>query len=75
MSAWCFASFRGIWREIAEPLLLKIKYLLPLALETVIRAYEQDAGAEDDSAQSAEGGPADDEQDDQNAEPHVEEMD
>ena len=40
-----------------------------------LRAYERDAGAEGDGAQSAEGGPAQEEQDDQNAEPHVEEMD
>lgn len=40
-----------------------------------LRAYERDAGADGDGAQSAEGGAAADDQDDQHAEPHVEEMD
>lgn len=41
-----------------------------------LRAYERDAGAEGDGAQSAEGGgESAGEQDDQHAEPHVEEMD
>eukprot|EP00752_Nemacystus_decipiens_P018529 g16612.t1 len=57
-----------------EDYVAKLKEVEAVANPIIARAYERDAGGEGDGAQSAEEGGAG-EQDDQHAEPHVEEMD
>eukprot|EP00903_Cladosiphon_okamuranus_P013268 g12372.t1 len=57
-----------------EDYVAKLKEVEAVANPIIARAYERD-GAEGDGAQSVEGEGTAGEQDDQNAEPHVEEMD